>query len=65
MLLDCSPRLNGVLPLEEQARKLRNGNQDRKWVQLRGLIQNRHLGIGSEGRPGMACPGMVLMRRAS
>lgn len=34
--------------LEEQARKLRNGQGDRKWVQLRDLLQNRHLGIGRE-----------------
>jgi superfamily II DNA or RNA helicase len=34
--------------LEEQARRLRTGNQDRKWAELRGLLQNRHLSIGRE-----------------
>jgi hypothetical protein len=34
--------------LEEQARKQRIGNQDRKWVELANLIQNKHLGIGRE-----------------
>ncbi|HZY65917.1 MAG TPA: hypothetical protein VFE21_08575 [Rubrobacteraceae bacterium] len=32
--------------LEEQARVLRNGHGDRKWTQLRDLLQDRHLGIG-------------------
>src|SRR5215211_5822767 len=32
--------------LDEQARKQRAGNQDRKWVELANLIQNKHLGIG-------------------
>ncbi len=40
--------------LEEQARKLRNGRGDRKWVQLRDLLQNRHLGIGREAVSGDA-----------
>jgi len=38
--------------LEEQARKLRNGSGDRKWVELRDLIQNKHLRIGRESVPG-------------
>jgi SNF2 family DNA or RNA helicase len=32
--------------LEEQARRLRTGNQDRKWVELARLVQNKHLRIG-------------------
>ncbi len=31
--------------LEEQARKQRIGNQDRKWVELANILQNKHLGI--------------------
>ncbi len=38
--------------LEEQARRLRTGNQDRKWIELRDLLQNAHLGIGRESVSG-------------
>jgi len=45
--------------LEEQARKQRAGNQDRKWVEIANLIQNKHLGIGRsvEARDFNAPPG--------
>jgi len=45
---ELEAEISTLKALEEQARGLRNGNQDRKWRELRDLLQNRYLGIGRE-----------------
>ena len=47
--------------LEEQARKQRTGNQDRKWVELANLIQNKHLGIGGTSGNGATTPRKLIV----
>ncbi len=48
---ELEAEISTLTGLEEQARKLRNGNQDRKWGELGGLVQSKYLGIGrSDGR---------------
>ncbi|MBA3424614.1 MAG: DUF3883 domain-containing protein [Rubrobacter sp.] len=49
---ELEAEISTLKTLEEQARKLRTGNQDRKWGELRDLLQNRHLGIGHRGVSG-------------
>ena len=44
---ELEAEISTLKTLEEQARRLRSGNQDHKWGQLRDLLQNRHLGIGN------------------
>ncbi|MDP9437980.1 MAG: DEAD/DEAH box helicase, partial [Actinomycetota bacterium] len=43
---ELEAEIHTLKTLEEQARRMRNGNQDRKWVELANLVQNKHLGIG-------------------
>ncbi|MBA3637228.1 MAG: DUF3883 domain-containing protein, partial [Rubrobacteraceae bacterium] len=47
--------------LEEQARSQRAGNQDRKWVELANLVQNRHLGIGRTLGNGASTPRKLIV----
>jgi superfamily II DNA or RNA helicase len=47
--------------LEEQARRMRSGNQDRKWVALANLVQNKQLGIGRVSGNGGATPRKLIV----
>lgn len=51
---ELEAEISTLKTLEKQARVLRNGKGDRKWAQLRDLLQNPHLGIGhgpADGEP--------------
>lgn len=47
--------------LEEQARKLRTGNQDRKWVELRDLLQSQLPGVGRGSENGESAPHKLIV----